>query len=90
MALDVVAFLERAMDDARTTNFAGLYYLVTESAIAGAPQALRKGRRLSRVPEELGVVLRGAQDGSHGMLILRCSCFLCEIFSGIEHLGRLL
>ena len=48
MALDVVAFLERAMDDAKATNFAGLYYLVTGSVIAGAPRTIRKGPSLIR------------------------------------------
>ena len=44
MALDVVAFLERATDDAITMNFAGLCCLVTGSVIAGAPRAIRKGK----------------------------------------------
>ena len=44
MALDVVAFLGRAMDDAMAMNFAGLYYPVTGSVIAGAPRAIRKGQ----------------------------------------------
>ncbi len=43
MALDVVAILERAMDDAIMTNFAGLYYPVTGSVTADAAQTLRKG-----------------------------------------------
>ena len=43
MALDVVAFLERATDAAKAMNFAGLYYLVTASVIAGAPRTIRKG-----------------------------------------------
>jgi hypothetical protein len=47
MALDVVAILERAMDDAIMTNFAGLYYPVTGSVTADAAQTLRKGRRNS-------------------------------------------
>ena len=64
MALDVVAFLGRAMDDARMTNFAGLYYLVTGSVIAGAPRAIRKGRRLSGMLDELGGCIQGGtQNG---------------------------
>jgi hypothetical protein len=42
MALDVVAFLGLAMDDAIMTNFAGLYYPVTGSVIVGAARTLRK------------------------------------------------
>jgi hypothetical protein len=49
MALDVVARLGLATDDAKATNFAGLCCRVTESAIAGAPRAIRKGRRLSKM-----------------------------------------
>ena len=41
IALDVVAFLERAMDDAIMTNFAGLYYLVMGNVTADAAQTLR-------------------------------------------------
>jgi hypothetical protein len=54
MALDVVAFLERAMDAAKAMNFAGLCCLVRGSVIAGAPRAIRKGRRLSGMLDELG------------------------------------
>ena len=43
MALDVVAFLERATDAAKAMNFAGLYYLVTASVIAGAPRTSVRG-----------------------------------------------
>ena len=49
MALDVVAFLEFATDDAKAMNFAGLYYLVTGSVIAGAPRTIRKGASLIEV-----------------------------------------
>jgi hypothetical protein len=42
MALDVVASLGLATDDARAMNFAGLCCLVRGSVIAGAPQAIRK------------------------------------------------
>jgi hypothetical protein len=52
-ALDVVAILERVMDDAIMTNFAGLYYPVTGSVTAGAPRAIRKDRRLSRPASKL-------------------------------------
>ena len=48
MALDVVAFLGRAMDDAMAMNFAGLCCLVTGSVIAGAPRTIRKGSSLIR------------------------------------------
>ena len=54
MALDVVAFPERAREDAKAMNFAGLCCLVTGSVIAGAPRAIRKGRRLSGMLDELG------------------------------------
>jgi hypothetical protein len=46
MALDVVAFLEHAMDDAKAMNFAGLCYPVTGSVIVGAARTLRKGSSL--------------------------------------------
>ena len=46
MALDVVAFLGRVMDDAITMNFAGLCCLVTGSVIVGAARTLRKGSSL--------------------------------------------
>ena len=90
MALDVVAFLERAMDDAKATNFAGLCCLVTESAIAGAPRALRKGHDI-KMPEELGVVFREVpRTALHPR---RCSSgrevahvFYMSIFGGVEHL----
>jgi hypothetical protein len=36
MALDVVAFLEHAIDDAKAMNFAGLCYPVTGSVIVQA------------------------------------------------------
>ena len=76
MALDVVAFLERATDDAITMNFAGLCCLVTESAIAGAPRAIRKGRRLSKMLNELGGRIRPAPTD---MLIdLKGAQTLCE------------
>ena len=55
MALDVVARLGLATDDAKATNFAGLCCLVTESAIAGAPRSLRKGRVLSRCRKSWGL-----------------------------------
>ena len=48
MALDVVAILERAMDDAIMTNFAGLCCLVTGSVIADALRTIRKGPSLVR------------------------------------------
>ena len=50
IALDVVAFLERAMDDAIMTNFAGLYYLVMGNVTADAAQTLRNHRRLREWP----------------------------------------
>ena len=76
MALDVVASLELAMDDAKATNFAGLCCLVTESAIAGAPRAIRKGRRLSKMLNELGGRIRPAPTD---MLIdLKGAQTLCE------------
>ena len=62
MALDVVAFLGRAMDDAMAMNFAGLCCLVTGSVIAGAPRAIRKGRRVLQEPME------GLQGGPWGAL----------------------
>src|SRR6476620_9461958 len=58
MALDVVARLGLATDDAKATNFAGLCCLVTESAIAGAPRAIRKRPRLSKMVDELGGRIR--------------------------------
>src|SRR6185295_6916235 len=70
MALDVVARLGLATDDAKATNFAGLCCLVKESAIAGAPRAIRKGRRLSKMlnesytgpaPTNMLIHLEGAQ-----------------------------
>ena len=89
MALDVVAFLERAMDDAKATNFAGLCCLVTGRVIAGAGRALRKGRDI-KMPEELGVVLGKSQTALHPR---RCSSgrevahvFYMSIFGGVEHL----
>jgi hypothetical protein len=48
MALDVVASLELAMDDAKATNFAVLCCLVRGSVIAGVPRAIRKGSSLIR------------------------------------------
>jgi hypothetical protein len=51
MALDVVASLGLATDDARAMNFAGLCCLVRGSVIAGARRAIRKGRRLSGMSE---------------------------------------
>jgi hypothetical protein len=74
MALDVVAFLERATDDAITMNFAGLCCLVTGSVIAGAPRTIRKGRRLSGMLDELrGGIQGGGQNGTAPtkMLIIR-------------------
>jgi hypothetical protein len=47
MALDVVAFRGRAMDDARTTNFAGLWCLEMGSVIAGAAPIIRNTKSLS-------------------------------------------
>ena len=76
MALDVVARLGLATDDAKATNFAGLCCLVTESAIAGAPRAIRKGRRLSKMLNELGGRIRPAPTN---MLIdLKGAQALCE------------
>jgi len=76
MALDVVAFLGRAMDDAMAMNFAGLCCLVTGSVIAGAPRAIRKGRRLSKMLNELGGRIRPAPTD---MLIdLKGAQTLCE------------
>jgi hypothetical protein len=59
MALDVVAFLGRAMDDAIMTNFAGLYYPVTGSVIVGAARTLRKGssQQLRRISTGVKVML---------------------------------
>ena len=74
MALDVVAFLERAMDDAKAMNFAGLCCLVRGSVIAGAPRALRKGMRCSE--------RHCTHEDAHPSR--RCSCFLCE------HLRRIM
>ena len=54
MALDVVASLGLATDDAKAMNFAELCCLVTGSVIAGAPRAIRKGRRLSKMLERVG------------------------------------
>ena len=62
MALDVVASLELATDDAKAMNFAGLCCLVTGSVIAGAPRAIRKGRRVLQEPME------GLQGGPWGAL----------------------
>jgi hypothetical protein len=42
MALDVVASLGLATDDAKAMNFAGLCCLVRGSVIAGAPRTIRK------------------------------------------------
>jgi hypothetical protein len=58
MALDVVACLGLATDDARAMNFAGLCCLVRGSVIGGAPRAIRKGRRLSGMLDELGGRIR--------------------------------
>ena len=77
MALDVVARLGLATDDAKATNFAGLCCLVTESAIAGAPRAIRKGRRLSKMLNELGGRIRPCTH-EHAHPSRRCSGFLCE------------
>jgi hypothetical protein len=65
MALDVVACLGLATDDARAMNFAGLCCLVSGSVIAAAPRAIRKGRRLSGMLDELGGrrIHSGAQNG---------------------------
>ena len=49
MALDVVAFLERAMDDAIMTIFAGLYYPVTGTVIVGAGRTPRKRSHLGTI-----------------------------------------
>ena len=71
MALDVVAFLERATDDAKAMNFAGLCCLVRGSVIAGAPRAIRKGRRLSgRLDELRGGIQGGALNGTAPTKIL--------------------
>jgi hypothetical protein len=77
MALDVVARLGLATDDAKATNFAGLCCLVTESAIAGAPRAIRKRRRLSKMVDELGGRIRPCTH-EHAHPSRRCSGFLCE------------
>ena len=48
MAPDAVAFLGLAMEGAKTTNFAGLYFPVMENVIADAPQTIPKTRAPQR------------------------------------------
>jgi len=81
MAPDVVASLGLVTDDARAMNFAGLYCLVRGSIIAGAPPAIRKGRRLSgtswevaSAPTKMLIHLEGAD------------AFCVSIFGGVERL----
>ena len=85
MALDVVERLGLATDDAKATNFAGLCCLVTESAIAGAPRAIRKGRRLSKMLDELGG-LYGPAPTNMLIHLEGAQAFCVSIFGGVEHL----
>jgi hypothetical protein len=83
MALDVVASLGLATDDAKAMNFAGLCCLVRGSVIAGAPRAIRKGRRLSGMLDELGGCIQGGtQNGPAPTKMLihleGAHAFLCE------------
>ena len=85
MALDVVASLGLATDDAKAMNFAELCCLVTGSVIAGAPRAIRKGRRLSKMLERVG---RSIGPALTNMLIHLegAQAFCVSIFGGVEHL----
>ena len=89
MALDVVAFLGRAMDDAMATNFAGLCCLVTENVIAGAPRTIRKGRRLSGMLGELrGGIQGGAQNGIYVSIFVRAAYPRAVAFVTLNVVGR--
>ena len=66
-----------ALDDAKAMNFAGLCCLVRGSVIAGAPRAIRKRRRLSKMVDELGGRIRPCTH-EHAHPSRRCSGFLCE------------
>jgi hypothetical protein len=89
MALDVVACLGLATDDARAMNFAGLCCLVRGSVIGGAPRAIRKGRRLSGMLDELGGrrIHWGAQNGPAPTKMLikieSAQAFCVSIFGGV-------
>ena len=85
MALDVAACLGLATDDAKPMNFAELCCLVTGSVIAGAPRAIRKGRRLSKMLDELGGRIRPCTH-EHAHPSRRCSGFLCEHLRWSWHL----
>ena len=89
MALDVVACLGLATDDARAMNFARLCCLVRGSVIGGAPRAIRKGRRLSGMLDELGGrrIHWGAQNGPAPTKMLikieSAQAFCVSIFGGV-------
>ena len=64
-------------------NFAGLYCLVRGSVIAGAPRAIRNGRRLSGTSWE---VVYGPAPTKMLIRLEGAQAFCVSIFGGVEHL----